>query len=367
MVIGVPKEIKDHEYRVSVTPAGVRALRQAGHDIWIERSAGVGSGYSDEDYQSAGAIIAESKEQLFQQATLIVKVKEPLLSECRLFRPGQILFTYLHLASLPDLTKALLNTSITAIAYETIEAKDGTLPMLKPMSEIAGRMSVQIGAHYLEKTQGGQGLLLAGVPGVAPGNVVVLGAGVVGTAATRIAVGMGAHVTVINLDLERLRVLDELYRGRIVTRASTHAAIDETVMAADLVIGAVLVPGARAPKLVSRGLVARMRPGAVVVDVAVDQGGCFETTKPTTHSDPVYVVDGILHYCVSNMPGIVPRTSTAALTNVTLPYLLRLASQGVDAAVRADAGLAKGVNLSGGKITYREVAVAHGLRFDPLM
>jgi len=367
MVIGVPKEIKDHEYRVSVTPAGVRALRQAGHDIWIERSAGVGSGYSDEDYQRAGATIAESKEQLFQQATLIVKVKEPLLSECRLFRPGQTLFTYLHLASLPDLTKALLNTSITAIAYETIEAKDGTLPMLKPMSEIAGRMSVQIGAHYLEKTQGGQGLLLAGVPGVAPGNVVVLGAGVVGTAATRIAVGMGAHVTVINLDLERLRVLDELYRGRIVTRASTHAAIDETVMAADLVIGAVLVPGARAPKLVSRGLVARMRPGAVVVDVAVDQGGCFETTKPTTHSDPVYVVDGILHYCVSNMPGIVPRTSTAALTNVTLPYLLRLASQGVDAAVRADAGLAKGVNLSGGKITYREVADAHGLRFDPLM
>ena len=328
MVIGVPKEIKDHEYRVSVTPDGVRALRQAGHEVWIERSAGVGSGYSDEDYRSAGATMAESKEQLFQQATLIVKVKEPLLSECRLFRPGQTLFTYLHLASLPDLTKALLDTTITAIAYETIEAKDGTLPMLKPMSEIAGRMSVQIGAHYLEKTHGGRGVLLAGVPGVEPGMVVVLGAGVVGSAATRIAVGMGAHVTVINLDLERLRVLDELYRGRIVTRVSTQAAIEETVMAADLVIGAVLVPGARAPKLVSREFVARMKPGAVVVDVAVDQGGCFETTKPTTHSDPVYMVDDVLHYGVSNMPGIVPRTSTVALTNATLPYLLRLASQG---------------------------------------
>jgi len=367
MVIGVPKEIKDHEYRVSVTPDGVRALRQAGHDILIEPSAGAGSGHSDEDYRSAGATLAQSKEQLFQQATLLVKVKEPLLSECRFFRPGQTLFTYLHLASLPDLTKALLGTKITAIAYETIEAKDGTRPMLKPMSEIAGRMSVQIGAHYLEKTQGGRGLLLAGVPGVEPGKVVVLGAGVVGSEATRIAVGMGAQVTVINLDLERLRALDGLYHGRIVTRASTQAAIDESVMAADLVIGAVLVSGARAPKLVSRGVVARMKPGAVVVDVAVDQGGCFETTKPTTHSDPVYVLDGVLHYCVSNMPGIVPHTSTAALTNATLPYLLRLASQGVEESVRADAGLAKGVNLSGGKIICREVADAHGLRFDPLM
>lgn len=367
MVIGVPKEIKDHEYRVSVTPDGVRALRQAGHDVWIEPSAGVGSGYSDEDYRSAGAIMAESKEQLFRQAALIVKVKEPLLSESQFFRPGQTLFTYLHLASLPDLTKALLDVKITAIAYETIEAKDGTLPMLKPMSEIAGRMSVQIGARYLEKTQGGRGLFLAGVPGVEPGKVVVLGAGVVGSAATRIAVGMGAQVTVINLDLERLWALDELYRGRIVTRASTQAAIDESVMAADLVIGAVLVPGARTPKLVSRRLVASMKPGAVVVDVAVDQGGCFETTKPTTHSDPVYVVDEVLHYCVANVPGIVPRTSTPALTNATLPYLLRLASQGVEEAVRADVGLAKGVNLSNGKITCRGVADAHGLRFDPLM
>jgi alanine dehydrogenase len=367
MVIGVPKEIKDHEYRVSVTPDGVRALRQAGHDIWVEPSAGLGSGYSDEDYRGAGATMADSKEQLFQKAALIVKVKEPLLSECHFFRSGQTLFTYLHLASLPDLTKALLDTTITAIAYETIEAKDGTLPMLKPMSEIAGRMSVQVGARYLERTQGGRGVLLAGVPGVEPGKVVVLGAGVVGSSAIRIAVGMGAQVTVINLDLERLRALDDLYGGRIVTRASSQAAIDESVMAADLVIGAVLVPGARAPKLVSRELVARMKTGAVVVDVAVDQGGCFETTKPTTHSDPVYVVDGVLHYCVSNMPGIVPHTSTIALTNATFPYLLRLVTQGVESAVRADAGLAKGVNLSGGKVTCRGVAEAHGLRFDPLM
>ncbi len=367
MVIGIPKEIKDHEYRVSVTPDGVRTLRQASHDVWVEPSAGVGSGYSDEDYRNAGATVAESKEQLFQEATLIVKVKEPLLSECPLFRPNQTLFTYLHLASLPELTKTLLDTGITAIARETIEAKDGTLPMLKPMSEIAGRMAVQIGAHYLEKTQGGRGLLLGGVPGVEPARVVVLGAGVVGSAATRIAVGMGAQVTVINLDLERLRYLDDQYHGRIVTLASTTAAIEDAVLAADLVIGAVLVPGALAPKLVSRPLVARMKPGSVIVDVAVDQGGCVETTKSTTHSDPVYTVDGVLHYCVSNMPGIVPRTSTNALMNATLPYLLRLATLGVEKAVRSDAGLAKGVNLSGGKVTFQGVADAHGLRFDPLM
>lgn len=367
MKIGVPKEIKDHEYRVSVTPEGARVLVQAGQEVVVETSAGVGSGYSDEEYRQSGAQIAASKEQLFRQASIIVKVKEPQLSECPLFRPGQILFTYLHLASLPELTKALLEAKITALAYETIESKDGTLPMLKPMSEIAGRMSVQVGARYLEKTQGGRGLLLAGVPGVEPAKVVVLGAGVVGSAATRIAVGMGAQVTVINLDIERLRHLDDVYQGRIVTRASTQAAIEESVVGADLLIGAVLVPGARTPKLVSRALVAKMKPGSVIVDVAVDQGGCIETTRPTTHSDPVYMVDGVLHYCVANMPGIVPRTSTHALTNVTLPYLLKLASSGVDAAVRADAGLAKGVNLFQGKVTCRGVADAHGLRFDPLM
>ena len=367
MMIGVPKEIKDHEYRVSVTPEGVRALVHAGHEVVVEPSAGVGSGYSDEEYRQAGGNIAASKEEVFRAASLIVKVKEPQLSECPLFRPGQVLFTYLHLAASSELTKALLEAKITAIAYETIEAKDGTLPMLKPMSEIAGRMSVQVGARYLEKTQGGSGLLLGGVPGVEPARVVVLGAGVVGSSATRIAVGMGAQVTVINLDIERLRYLDDIYKGRIVTRASTQASIEESVVVADLLIGAVLVPGARAPKLVSCPMVTKMKSGSVIVDVAVDQGGCVETTRPTTHSNPVYTVDGVLHYCVANMPGIVPRTSTQALTNATLPYLLKLASAGVEAAIRADAGLAKGVNLLEGKVTCRGVADAHGLRFDPLM
>ena len=367
MIIGVPKEIKDHEYRVSVTPEGVQALRQAGHEVVVEQSAGVGSGYSDEQYRQAGAKLASSKEALFKEAALIVKVKEPQLSETRLFRPGQVLFTYLHLASSSELTKALLEAGITAIAYETIQAKDGTLPMLKPMSEIAGRMSVQVGARYLEVTQGGRGLLMGGVPGVEPAKVVVLGAGTVGSAATRIAVGMGAQVTVINLDVERLRYLDDLYRGRIITRASTQAAIEESAVTADLLIGAVLIPGSRAPKLVSRALVGKMKPKSVIVDVAVDQGGCVETSRPTTHSDPTYIMEGVLHYCVANMPGIVPRTSTQALTNATLPYLLTLASSGVDAAVRADAGLARGVNLSQGKVTCLGVAEAHGLRFDPLM
>lgn len=367
MIIGVPKEIKDHEYRVSLTPDGAAVLRKAGHTVWVEPSAGLGSGFTDEEYRRAGASMASSKEEVFQKAELIVKVKEPLLSECPLFRPGQALFTYLHLASLPELTKALLDAKITAIAYETTVAKDGSLPMLKPMSEVAGRMSVQVGAHYLEKLQGGRGVLLAGVPGVEPGKVVVLGAGVVGAAATRIAVGLGAQVTVINLDVDRLRYLDDLYQGRIVTRAVSEAAIEQALCEADLVIGAVLVPGAKAPKLVSRALVSRMKPGAVVVDVSVDQGGCFETTRATTHSDPIYVVEGVLHYCVANMPGIVPRTSTFALTNATLPYLMRLASEGVDQAVKSDPGLARGVNLKNGQVTCQGVADAHDLRFTPIL
>lgn len=367
MIIGIPKEIKDHEYRVSLTPDGSAALRQAGHEVWIEPSAGEGSGFTDEEYRRAGATIARSKDEVFAKAELIVKVKEPLMSECPLFRPGQVLFTYLHLASLPDLTKALLERRIIAIAYETTVAKDGSLPMLKPMSEIAGRMSVQVGARYLEKTQGGRGVLLAGVPGVEPGKVVILGAGVVGASATRIAVGLGAQVTVINLDVDRLRYLDDLYRGRIITRAAGSAAIEQAVCEADLVIGAVLVPGAKAPKLVSRSVVSKMKRGAVIVDVSVDQGGCFETTRPTTHSDPVYVVDGVLHYCVANMPGIVPRTSTFALTNATLPYIVRLASDGVDRAIRSDPGLARGVNLKDGQVTCQGVAEAHGLRFTPIL
>ena len=367
MIIGVPKEIKDHEYRVSLTPDGASALRQAGHNIWIEASAGEGSGFTDEDYRHAGAAIAASHAEVFAKAELIVKVKEPLLAECHLFRPGHTLFTYLHLASLPDLTKALLERNVTAIAYETTVARDGSLPMLKPMSEIAGRMSVQVGAQYLETTRGGRGVLLAGVPGVESGKVVILGGGVVGTSATRIAVGVGAQVTVINLDIDRLRYLDDVYQGRIITRAVSRTAIEETLSEADLVIGAVLIPGAKAPKLVSRSVLAKMKRGAVIVDVSVDQGGCFETSRPTTHSDPVYVVDGVLHYCVANMPGIVPRTSTFALTNATLPYIVRLASEGVEQAIRSDPGLAQGVNLKDGQVTCLGVAEAHGLRFTPLV
>lgn len=367
MIIGVPKEIKDHEYRVSLTPDGAAALRHAGHEVWVEPAAGQGSGFADDEYRNAGASIAASKEEIFKKADLIVKVKEPLLSETHLFRPGQVLFTYLHLASLPELTTSLLERNITAIAYETTVDGDGGLPMLKPMSEIAGRMSVQIGAHYLEKTHGGRGVLLAGVPGVEAGKVVVLGAGVVGTSAIRMAVGLGAQVTVVNLDVERLRYVDDLYRGRIATRAASSAAIEQAVCEADLVIGAVLVRGEKAPKLVSRDMVSRMKSGAVVVDVSVDQGGCFETTRPTTHSDPVYTVEGVLHYCVANMPGIVPRTSTQALTNATLPYMIRLASDGVERAIRADPGLAQGVNLIDGRITCKGVADAHGLPFTPVL
>jgi len=367
MIIGVPKEIKDHEYRVSLTPDAVQSLCAAGHTVWAEPTAGEGSGFTDDDYRKAGAHLASSKAHLFQEAELIVKVKEPLLSECALFRPGQTLFAYLHLAALPDLTRALLEARVTAIAYETTELEDRTLPMLKPMSEIAGRMSVQVGARYLERSQGGRGVLLAGVPGVAPGKVVILGAGVVGSAATRIAVGMGAQVTVINQDLERLRSLDDLYQGRVVTLAANQPVIDLAVEEAVLVIGAVLVRGAKAPRLVSRTVVSRMKPGSVVVDVSVDQGGCFETTRPTTHSDPVYRIDGVLHYCVPNMPGIVPRTATLALTNATLPFIVRLASAGVARAIRADPALAKGVNLVNGKITCKGVAEAHGMRGEPLV
>ena len=367
MVIGVPKEIKDHEYRVSLTPDSAASLCQKGHEVWIEPSAGVGSGFTDDEYRKVGATIANSKSEVFEKSELILKVKEPMLSECALFRPGHVLFTYLHLAAVPDVTKELLGRKVTAIAYETTEAKDGSLPMLRPMSEIAGRMSIQIGAHYLEKTHGGRGVLLGGVPGVEPGRVVVLGAGVVGASAVRMAVGLGAQVTVINLDIERLRVLDDQYHGRIVTRAASPAAIEEAVCSADLVIGAVLVPGVKAPKLVSRVLVSQMRPGSVIVDVAVDQGGCIETTRPTTHSDPVYLLEGVIHYCVANMPGIVPRTSTYALTNATMPYLLRLASEGVERAIRSDPGLAKGVNLKEGRVTHSGVAESHGLPFTPLL
>jgi len=366
MIIGVPKEIKDHESRVSATPDGVRTLCAAGHILWVESSAGDASGFTDEEYRKAGARIAASSEEVFQEAELIVKVKEPLASEYKLFRHGQTLFTFLHLAASVELTRALMDAGVTAIAYETTESDDHSFPMLSPMSEVAGRMSVQIGAHYLEKSQGGAGVLLSGVPSVAPARVVVLGAGVVGAAAVRIAVGMGAQVSVFNLDLQRLRYLDDLYGGRVVTHATHQAWIDREVEQADLVVGAVLIPGARAPRVVSRAVVSRMRPGSVIVDVSVDQGGCIETTRPTTHSDPVYLLDGILHYGVPNMPGIVPRTSTLALTNATLPFIVQLASAGIPSAIQSHRGLKQGVNVIGGQIACRGVAEAHGLRYQPL-
>jgi alanine dehydrogenase len=365
MNIGVVKEIKDQEFRVSLTPDGVKTLSAEGHRVLVEAGAGEGSGFFDDEYQKAGGGIVSRKE-VFGSAELILKVKEPLPSEWDFFRPGQTLFGYLHLAASKDLTQALLDRKITAIAYETTELANGTTPMLTPMSEIAGRMAVQIGAHYLERSQGGRGVLMGGIPGVEPAQVVILGAGVVGSAATRVAVGMGAQVIVFNLDLERLRHLDEQYRGRIVTLASNQSWIDRAVEHADLVIGAVLVRGAKTPRLVSRSVVSRMRRGAVIVDVSVDQGGCVETTHPTSHSDPVYQVDGVLHYGVPNMPGIVPRTATFALTNSTLPFIVRLASAGVQRAIRSDRGLAQGVNVTDGKVTCGGVAEAHGIKLEPV-
>jgi alanine dehydrogenase len=365
MIIGVPREIKDHEFRVGLTPGGVRALARAGHRVLVEAGAGVGSGLEDAQYKAAGAELVADKPALFERANLIVKVKEPLESEYPLFQKGQALFTYLHLAADRRLTEALLERQVFALAYETVERPDRSLPILQPMSEVAGRLSVQIGAHYLERTNGGRGLLLGGVPGVAAGKVVVLGAGVVGTQAIRIAVGLGAQVTVFNLDRGRLETLDALYQGRVVTMVSDPAWIEAAVLEADLVIGAVMVTGARTPVLVKRETVSRMKKGAVVVDVSVDQGGCVETTRPTSHSDPVYAVDGVLHYAVPNIPGIVPHTSTFALTNASLPFILRLAGSGPEEAVRADPVLAKGLNLAHGRVTCRGVAEAHGMPFNP--
>ncbi len=366
MFIGVPKEIKDHEFRVGLTPNVVAELIEYGHTVWVESGAGEGSGFPDEEYKRVGAYLTGAKQEMFDESELIVKVKEPLLSECAFFHPRHTLFAYLHLAAGKELTEALISSGITAIAYETTEDEKGQLPILQPMSEIAGRMSVQIGAHYLERVQGGCGVLLSGVPGVEPARVVILGAGVVGTSAAKIAVGMGAQVTVISLDLDQLRRLDDHYQGRIVTLASNKKWVEQAVEQADLVIGAVLIRGARTPQLISRSVVARMKPGAVIVDVAVDQGGCIETTRPTSHSDPVYTKEGVLHYCVTNIPGIVPRTATFALTNATLPFIVRLAEAGVDQAIISSPGLSRGVNLRQGKVTCQAVAEAHGLSFHPI-
>jgi alanine dehydrogenase len=365
MIIGVPKEIKDQEFRVGITPAGTRALVKAGHQVLVEAEAGLGSGFDDRLYKEAGAELLSDKNLLFSRADLIVKVKEPLAPEYGLFRNGQTLFTYLHLAADRPLMDALLERRVFAFAYETVEREDGSLPILRPMSEVAGRLAVQIGAHYLERTHGGRGVLLGGVPGVPSAKVVILGAGVVGTEATRIAVGLGAQVTVFNLDRGRLEVLDALYRGRIVTAAANPSWIEEAVEQADLVIGAVLVPGSRAPKIVSKKTVARMKKGTVIVDVSVDQGGCIETIRPTSHSDPIYVAEGVIHYAVPNIPGIVPQTSTLALTNSSFPFILRLAELGPEEAVRADSALAKGLNLAHGLVTCQGVAKAFDMPYHP--
>jgi alanine dehydrogenase len=365
MIVGVPREIKDQEFRVGMVPVGVRELVIAGHRVLVEAGAGMGSGFEDTLYKEAGAELLADKALLFRQADLIVKVKEPQAPEYSLFHKGQMLFTYLHLAADRPLTEALLERQVYAFAYETVERADGTLPILRPMSEVAGRLSVQIGAHYLERSHGGRGVLLGGVPGVPSGKVVIIGAGVVGTQATEMAVGLGAQVTVFNLDRARLEALDAIYRGRVVTSAAMPSWIQERVIDADLVIGAVLVTGSRAPKVVSRKTVGRMKKGSVIVDVSVDQGGCIETIRPTTHSDPVYTVDGVLHYGVPNIPGIVPHTSTFALTNVSLPFILRLADLGPDQAIRSEPALAKGLNLARGQITYKGVADAFGMPYQP--
>jgi len=360
MIIGVPKEVKIGEERVGVVPAGAQALVDAGNRVLVQSGAGVGSGIPDEAYRAAGAEILTDAAGVWSGAGMVVKVKEPVAAEFGLLRPGLVLFTYLHLAAARELTLALLERQVTAIAYETVEAADGSLPLLAPMSEVAGRLATQIGATLLQKDRGGPGILLGGVPGVRHGRVTVLGGGAVGVNAARVAVGMGAEVTLIDIDLKRLALIDEHFRGKVETLMSNRANIEEAAIASDLLVGGVLVAGARAPVLVSEATVRRMRPGSVIVDVAVDQGGCVATIRPTTHAEPTYLLHEVIHYGVTNMPALVPRTSTFALTNATLPYELRLA-RGVDAALAADAGLAKGLNATGGRLVHPDVAAALGL------
>jgi alanine dehydrogenase len=366
VIVGLPKEIKDNEYRVGLTPAGVRALSDGDHQVIVERSAGEGSGFDDALYQRAGAQIIASADDVWAKADMIVKVKEPIAPEYPRMREGQLLFTYLHLAPDRKLTEQLIERKVTGIAYETITDRRGGLPLLTPMSEVAGRMAIQVGAHYLEKMAGGRGILLGGVPGVPAARVVIIGGGVVGTNAAKIAVGMGAHVTMIDNNLERLRELDDIFLSKISTLASSAYMIHDAISNADLIVGAVLVPGAAAPMLVTRNMLKDVPNGAVIVDVAVDQGGCIETTHPTTHSDPTYYVEGVLHYCVANMPGAVPRTSTFALTNATLPYAVKLANRGFLEAIRSDAGLKAGVNTYAGHCTYEAVAQAQQIPYTGL-
>jgi alanine dehydrogenase len=365
MRIGVPKEIKNHEYRVGLTPQSVAELTTLGHEVWIETLAGAAIGFADEDYRKAGAQIAQSAGEVFQQAQLIVKVKEPLAVERAKLREQHTLFTYLHLAPDRPQTDELMASGATCIAYETVTDAQGRLPLLAPMSEVAGRMSIQAGAGCLEKARGGRGVLLGGVPGVAPGKVVILGGGVVGSHALAMAVGLGADVTVLDKSVDALRRLDAQYGNRITTLYSTRAAVQEQVLAADLVIGGVLIPGAAAPKLISADMVRQMKAGAVLVDVAIDQGGCAETSRATTHAEPTYVVDDVVHYCVANMPGAVARTSTLALNNATLPFVVSLAQKGTRRALEDDPHLLAGLNVARGAITCASVAEAHGLPFQP--
>lgn len=366
MIIGVPKEIKDNENRVSLTPAGVYDLVHNGHTVLVETGAGVGSGFNDEDYIAAGAKIVPTAREAWD-AEMVMKVKEPLPTEYDYFRKGQILFTFLHLAAEPKLTRALMEKEVVAIAYETIQLKDGSLPVLTPMSEVAGRMSVQIGAHFLENHAGGKGLLLGGVPGVAPANVVIIGGGVVGTNAAKMALGLGADVTILDTNVNRLRQLNDLFDGKVKTCMSNRFNIEEQVKKADLLIGAVLIPGARTPRIVSEEMVIQMKPGSVIIDVAVDQGGAIETIdRITTHSNPVYIKHGVIHYAVANIPGAVARTSTMALSNVTVPYALQIANKGFERAILENTDLAKGLNVISGKITYKAVAEAHNLPYTPL-
>jgi alanine dehydrogenase len=365
MRIGVPKEIKVHEYRVGLVPAGVRELVASGHEVLIESGAGSGIGVDDGEFRSAGAAIAADATQVFERSELIVKVKEPQAVECQRLRKGQVLFTYLHLAADAEQARGLMKSGATAIAYETVTAPNGSLPLLTPMSEVAGRMSIQVGAASLQKANGGFGVLLGGVPGVAPAKVVILGGGVSGTHAAEMAVGLRADVTIVDRSINRLRELSSIFGSSLRTTYSTTETIERLVREADLVVGAVLVAGAAAPKLVTRAMVKTMKPGAVLVDISIDQGGCFETSRPTTHADPTFVVDGVIHYCVANMPGAVPRTSTFALTNATLPYVRALADLGWQAAFKRDPGLAAGLNVYAGEITHDVVAKALGLSARP--
>jgi alanine dehydrogenase len=365
MKIGVPKEIKSDEYRIAMTPGGAEQLVKDGHEVWIETQAGAGSGFADEDYIKSGAKIATTPEDIFSKVDMIQKVKEPQPSEIRLFKPGQIVFTYFHFAASLELTQGCMESEITAIAYETIEDKHKTLPLLAPMSEIAGKLSIQEAAKFLERPMMGRGILLGGVPGVPAANVVVIGGGVVGTNAAKVAAGMGANVVIMDVNLDRLRYLDDVMPANVHTIYSDPASVREQITEADVVIGAVLIPGAKAPRLISKNDLKFMKNGSVIVDVAIDQGGCIETARATTHKDPVYIVEGVVHYCVANMPGAVARTSTMALCNATLPYARKIA-RGYKEFAAKDAGFAEGINMVGGKITNKPVAESFGLQYSPL-